>query len=185
MNKRPNPRLQKSFEFHLRPHGTRARYQQDCRCFLCRLACSQYAAALKAKRKAGEPPNGLVDATKSRKYLIELSESRVGMSVVEDVTGIRKSILSAIRSGKSKHVRAHKERLILGVTKEARLDGSFVPSAHAKRMVRRLRSEGFSQNEIARRSGVGRGVFKWRRFVFARTEMKIEKFYNLIMQEAA
>lgn len=176
-----NERFRKSM-LRLRPHG-RARYAQGCRCFQCRLACAKHTADRRTRRLAGELPNGLVPSDKAIAHLRLLREAGVGLGTIAEITGIAKSILSPIRLGKVGHIRAKKERLILNVTTEARIAGSRVSSKKLRRMVKQLQFEGFTHDQIAERSGVSRGstFTKRKKMVFARTEMRVEKFFNQIM----
>lgn len=177
----PNERLQRSLE-RLRPHGTRARYQQGCHCFHCRRACADYQRKRVAKHKAGEPSNNIVSAERARKHLRQLRKCHVGLGTITEITGIAKTTLCFIRSGRKAHLREANERLILSVTKDARIDTTRVSSAKTRRMVVRLNREGFTHEQIAKRTGVAPGAFApARRFLYARTEMRVEKFYNKIM----
>src|SRR5690349_15594768 len=99
----PNERLQRSFA-RLRPHGTRARYQQGCHCFHCRLACARYQKELLAKHAAGEPSNKIVSAERARKHMMKLRRKRVGLGTITDVTGIARSTLCAIRHGRKLNI---------------------------------------------------------------------------------
>ena len=57
-----------------------------------------------------------------------------------------------------------------------------MPSGKTRQMVLRLNREGFTHEEIAKRAGVYRGAFiPGKASVYARTEMRVEKFYNKIM----
>lgn len=177
----PNERLQKSFQ-RLRPHGTRSRYQQGCRCFHCRRVCAEYQKNRIARHKAGEPSNHIVSATRAREHILTLGKSGVGLGTISEISGVNKSTLSLIRLGRKAQIREANERLILSVTKEARIDATRVSSKKTRRMVVKLNQEGFTHAEIAKRAGVSRSVFLPRkRSVYARTEMRVERFYNKIM----
>lgn len=174
----PNERFERSMR-RLRAHGTRTRYQQSCRCLPCRVASARYASELKERHVRGEPFNRLVSAEATREHLLKLSANGVGLQAISEITGIAKSTLSGIRTGRSKNLRSAKEEVILAITSEARVDGTRVSSHHMMKMIRRLRRQGFTHQEIAKRSGVNRGAFiPGRKVVTARTEMRIEKLFN-------
>jgi hypothetical protein len=132
---RLNERLTQSLE-RPRPHGTRTRYQQGCRCFECRRVCAAYQMACKQRQREGVPSNPFVPVKKARKHLKKLSRSGIGLRVVAEVSGIAKSSLAAITSERYRFIRAANERAILAVTKSARVDGTKVLSERTFHMER-------------------------------------------------
>ena len=178
-------RLQKSMQT-LRPHGTRTRYQQGCRCFECRLVCAQYQRQRMARRKAGVETNDLVSAQSALDHMAMLSKAGIGLRTVSAVTDIHPWKLSEIRAGRVKHIRAIHSRKILAITEDMLPDGAHVPSDPVRQMITRLKREGFTYTELAKRIGVSRTVLVKRKpFVSARTRLKVQLFYERIMAEAA
>lgn len=163
----------------LRPHGTRTRYQQGCKCFKCRLVIAQYQRELNARKKSGEPPNPIVSANKAKKHLRKLSRQGVGIRTVAEVTDIHRRKICDIRSGRKQGIRAECERIILSITAEARADGARVPSAPTRSIISRLKKQGLSESELSVRLGYSdRTRIARKPYVTAKTAMKVEKLYR-------
>lgn len=131
-----------------REHGDRLRYMAGCRCDMCRRANTDYEKARAIARKSGDW-NGNVSARKARKHLLELSRQGVGRRAVQAVTDIADSILSGIRSGEKKKIRARTERLILAVTKEQAADRALIPAGPTWELIYKLLDKGYTKTWIA------------------------------------
>lgn len=181
MSHYPNERLAKSMS-RLRPHGTRTRYDQGCRCLECKRIKAYRAAKLRAERAAGAPTNAIVPATKAQSHLLKLRKQGVGMNAIEEFSGISRTILKKIRYGTQTRLRQANERKILAVTPDLKIDRSKVPAKRARQMILELYEEGFTPLEIGKRMGLKNRVQIPRKGnILAKTEMRIEIFYNRYM----
>lgn len=162
-----------------RPHGTRTRYQQGCRCLPCRVATAAYQRQRVAARQRGES-NKLVSAEQVKAHLEKLSSAGVGKLTVSEITGIHHASLGKYKSGSRKFICEKNQRLILAVTEEALTDGKHISSRETRRLIKRLVRMGFTKAEIAKRLGyrAGRLSIARRSCVTARTAMKVEKFFR-------
>lgn len=131
-----------------REHGDRLRYIAGCRCDECRRANTAYERERAAARKVGDW-NGIVSATNARKHMLKLSEQGVGRRAVQAVTDIADTVLSEIRSGKKKNIRARTERLILAVTKEMASDHALIPAEPSLKLINKLLSKGCTKTQLA------------------------------------
>jgi hypothetical protein len=166
-----------------KPHGTRIKYIGGCKCMLCRAANSRYETERHAARKAGDW-NGIVDTDKARRHLKMLSRNGVGRRAVADASDIAGTILSEIRSGKRKRIRARTERKILAVTKEALSGGALVDADLTWKKIDELLDEGFTKGGLALRLGMKTLALQIKRFeVTAKTQMRVDRFYRQIMAE--
>lgn len=170
---------------HAIPRG----FWNGCRCLPCRAAINEYnKGRIKARREGRQ---GYVLAERTMKHLLKFDN----LYAVRDVLGYRQSTyLRFIAIGKQKRVRLETEAKILAIDpatiKQQRLafmsDGVRVPYGPTKRRLRLLRNEGFTLKRIARETKVSLAVFVPRKQnVTARTEMRVEQFYNRVMKEAA
>ena len=160
-----------------RPHGDRLRYMAGCKCMLCRAANSRYETERAAARRAGDW-NGLVPARKAKAHLKKLSRAGVGRNAVSEASGVARSVLAAIRSGKKRQIRKRTETRILNVSSDARMDASIVPAKRAWQLITRLLDEGYTKADLARRLGHKMPALQIRKdFILARTEVAIERLY--------
>lgn len=168
------------------PHGTRSRYvNRRCRCIPCRAAQNEYQRDRIAKVRAGiwQRP---VSARRVRQHLFYLSSHGVGRRTVSDITGLSMRVLADYKRGRRKRIGRANEKLILSITKKALYDRKLVPLTATERIVQKLMKEGFLKFQIATRAGISPSVLSKRKgYVFARTEMKLEQFYNRVTAEAA
>lgn len=135
-----------------RPHGLRIRYISGCRCAECRRANAQYELSRAKARRNGEW-NGLVPAGRARRRLLLLSKACVGRRSIHMFTGIAESILSEVRSGCKKQIRAKTHQLIMACDAGAIADGGRVSGADTARQLAWLIDEGFTKRDLARRLG--------------------------------
>jgi hypothetical protein len=176
-------RLKRSLAKYDRPHGTVARLQQGCRCTKCRAAKAERVLRRKAAILAGTHQfNGIVDVAPARKHLRKLSKAGIGLNTVSEVTGLSKWKLADIRAQRVLRVRAETVRRIQSVPLDAHADGARVLADKTRQRLELLADEGFTQTEIAKRMGrEGRFSLRKQKYVFARTEMKVEKLFNRVM----
>lgn len=135
-----------------RTHGSRMCYMAGCKCFYCRRANSDYERKRQLARKAGDW-NGIVSATRARAHIHTLSKQGVGYRAIAAASDVSKTILTEIRSGKKRRIRARSERLILAVTSAQALDGALVDASKTWRQVRHLLREGFTKAWISAQIG--------------------------------
>lgn len=138
-----------------RPHGTRARYVQGCRCAECRAANAAYNRAReKALRYGLVEPNPLVPADEVRAHLKKLSAAGVGRKTVAKLSGVQATQIVRLRKGITKHIRQLTARRILAVTADQAADNARVDAARTRRQIAELRAEGFSRAAIVRALGM-------------------------------
>lgn len=136
-----------------KPHGDRLRYLGGCRCDACRAANTAYERSRNAARAAGDW-NGIVSADKAKRHIKKLSRLGVGRRAINAATDVADTILSEIRSGKRKNIRARTERLILAVTTDVRGEAFLVPAGPTWALINELLAAGYTKSEIA--LGIGR-----------------------------
>lgn len=123
--------------------------------------------------------DGLVPAARARQHLQKLSRAGVGRRAVAAASDVSSNILSAIRSGSRRQIRASTEKRILAVDGRARADRSIVPASGAWRRIRQLQDEGFSKAELARRLGLRTEAIQiGKAKITARTAVRIERLYQ-------
>lgn len=136
-----------------KPHGDRLRYLGGCRCDACRAANTAYERSRNVARAAGDW-NGIVSADKARRHIKKLSKLGVGRRAIQAATDVADTILSEIRSGTRKNIRARTERLILAVTTDVRGEACLVPAGPTWALIDDLIAAGYTKSEIA--LGIGR-----------------------------
>jgi hypothetical protein len=161
-----------------RPHGDRLRYMAGCRCFQCRRANSDYERQRKAARLAGDW-NGLVPANRSRAHLMSLSRVGVGKRAVAAASDVCMTVLQDIRTGKKTQIRARTERRILAVTAAMASDSALVKPGRTFQLIDRLRDEGFTKTELARRLGYANEALQFNPHrMTARNVARVESLYR-------
>lgn len=163
------------------PHGTRSHYAAGCRCIPCRAANSQYQVQRAAETKSGER-HGMVSAGKARKHLLALKRAGIGRQLVSEISGVSRTVIRDVRSGKQKVIRVSLERRILSVDAEAKNAASRVPAKPTWKRIDELVEEGFTEGELAKRLGCHcERIQLDRDFVTAKTEQKVARLYAQIM----
>ena len=120
-------------------------------------------------------------ARKTRKRLLYLSSRGVGVKVVAEITGLDRELLMAYKNGRIKRLRPENERLVMSINKAARINSSLIPATKTVQLLEKLKADGFTKTVLARRLTqtrklhIGQG-----QRVRASTEMKVERFYNLL-----
>jgi hypothetical protein len=132
----------------MRVCGTRARYVFDrCRCAACRAANRAYWH----RRK--EWVNGwqlapLVDAAPTRRRLLSLRARGIGLRTVCEQTGVSRSTLTEIATGRRSQVTRSTAQAIIGCRPEP-AQGALIPAEPTVRRIRDLRRRGLPAHRIA------------------------------------
>lgn len=130
-----------------KPHGTRLRYLSGCKCWRCTKANRNYERERQKARAAGDW-NGIVPAEKARRHLELLRTVGIGRRTVAQATGIAQSILTGIRSGKRRNLRARSERRILAVRKDALPGRTRIVIGPTRRLLRELYATGYTVSDL-------------------------------------
>jgi hypothetical protein len=165
-------------------HGGITQYRRGCRCEACGAAWSAYQKTQRARLRRGDG-DFRVSAEICREHLQWLSSQHVGLPSVEAACGVDKITLWKIKSGRQKRVRMSTERKIMRVTEDCRADGSWVSAEATRSRIDELRAAGYTLNEIGHMLGNcgHQGVqFYHGKRVQARTELRVLKLYNRLMQ---
>lgn len=161
-----------------REHGDRLKYLAGCRCADCRRANSAYESARQKARKAGDF-NGIVPAAKARAHLLMLSKQGVGRRAVGATTDISDTVLSDIRSGNKKNIRARTERLILAVNKDMASDHALTSATGTWKLIYKLLDKGYSEAQLAKLLGYANPVLQFgKEQVLAITACEIRRLYQ-------
>lgn len=149
----PNRGLKSAVELGARfDHGTRMRYRSGCHCSKCRRSNTDYENERRRARAAGDW-NGIVQADKARRHLIELRRAGVGRRAVRMATDVSRTVLQTISAGKKQRIRRRTERLILAVTPAAACDGAYIPATRTWWEINQLLREGFTKARISAEIG--------------------------------
>jgi hypothetical protein len=157
-------------------------------------ACVVGGAWLKGRRNVGRGYcsaclervtifNGLVPADRARVHLLALRRKRVGKIAIAEASGVSALLIGHVMDGRAVHMRADTERRLLEVDESCRLDGSLVPAAKSRGIVKRLFKAGFTHANIAallrmKTASVQIGDTK---FVEAKTQAKLERLWRKVV----
>jgi hypothetical protein len=94
---------------------------------------------------------------------------------------VSKTIIAMILNGKRKNIRRQAELRILAVRSDAHADHALIPAKETWLMINKLLREGFSKRQLAKRLGYKKAIQFKRDFVLKATEIKIRRFYKMIM----
>lgn len=159
-------------------HGTRARYQQGCRCFGCRVANAAYQVAYR-----GHPRDPWIDAGPVRGYLLLLATQGMGTRTVAKASGVSRSVLQAITHGTRTCIRRSQAVCVLAVTADP-ADGTFVNAWQTKRWIRALLTEGFTKRRIADQLGLrSRALHPHTARIRRSTERRMRRLYDELTAE--
>jgi len=127
--------------------------------------------------------NGLVPADRARVHLLALRRKRVGKIAIAEASGVSALLIGHVMDGRAVHMRADTERRLLEVDESCRLDGSLVPAAKSRGIVRRLFDRGFTHANIAallrmKTPSVQIGNTK---FVETKTQAKLERLWRKVV----
>lgn len=164
-------------------HGVRARYISGCRCDLCRVANTQYENQRARARRRGDW-NGLVPAHAARAHLLNLERGGVGTRSVKEACDVSRTVLSEVKLGRKKRIRARTSKKILEVTLEAIADAALVPAAPTWELIRQLIGEGFTKTRLARELGSKSKIpalQMQKDFVLAKTAAKVARLWRRYM----
>lgn len=177
-----------------RPHGY-ARYRLDaCRCYVCGLACSRYNEN-RRKRMAAGTWQPWADTEPVRTHLAVLSEAGIGTRRVAELTGVGRTAINAILTGRrgnppGTRCRTETAAAILALKPEpaAAAPGAIIDGFGTGRRVQALCCLGWTLTEQATRIGWTIGNFQGLtrcRPVVARTAMLVAVLYeNMSMTQA-
>ena len=127
--------------------------------------------------------NGLVDASPAKEHLAALSMAGIGSRTVHNASGVARSVLRDVASGRKLRIRANTLRDILSVDVTAMADWALVPAAETHRRIREMRRAGYSKAELAVELGLATPVLQFnRRRVTVRTEHRVKKLHTSIME---
>jgi hypothetical protein len=154
-----------------RAHGTRACYvsgpytgADPCRCQDCRDANSAYQ-----KDRSRRAAPAFVAAGPARAHLEELRQSGVGLRTVAQRSGVSRSRLSMIVSGRVARVRPETLESIMAVFPSDAADAALVDAEAVWRMVDDLLAAGVPKVRIAEHIGQSHGLQLSSQFVSARS----------------
>lgn len=137
-----------------REHGTRAKYVVErCRCTDCRAANTDYANHV-TRQRAYEP---FVDAFPSRVHIQWLQANGVGLRTIHQRSGIARSSLTRIATGRVDHVRPDTAAKIAALAEQANpvAGGVLTDSTGTRRRMQALMVVGWSLSVQARHIGWG------------------------------
>lgn len=164
-----------------RTHGDRLKYKAGCRCTPCRAANSRYETE-RAQIRKRRGPNNIVSAGRTRQRLQALSRKGIGTRTIADATGVGRTILTGIKTGKRKNVRRYTEQAVLALRPADILpDSALVDAQPTWTRINWLLKEGFTKRELAKRLGYKSPALQINRdTVTAKTELRIKLFYKAI-----
>lgn len=165
----------------MREHGTYTCYRwgpetgQDwhrgCRCEACRQAAATYNKILERRRLKGIET--LHDNTEAREHLKYLSAKGVGLRTVQQRSGVGRTTLHSIISGRARRSRPETIAAILAVGTHVRAPGGRVDAGPTWELLEDMLRYGYTQAYLARRLGS----------VYARPVLQISR--NLVRQSTA
>lgn len=130
--------------------------------------------------------NGLVSADRARAHIHALSKQGVGYKSVAESACVSISVMSKIRSGQKKQIRAQTEKRILEVDVTAKADSAYVSAAATHQIIRKLLKKGYTKTEIAKRLGSKAKVPALQlnsKLILVKNAYKVQKLWNTIMDE--
>lgn len=135
----------------MREHGTRAKYVSDgCRCDDCRAANAAYQAE-RARRVAPT----LVGADTVRRHIRDLRAAGVGTRAIAHRSGVPRTVLQKIESGRTRRVRKETQDRLLAVMPADRAPGARVPAGPVQANVETLLDRGWTKAAISAAIGQG------------------------------
>jgi transcriptional regulator with XRE-family HTH domain len=143
-----------------REHGTRARYMfgevgndtaNGCRCWECAQATNVYEKRRVAARRRGI--EAFVDASEAAAHLRWLSANGLGQHRLAEVTGLSRSNIVAIKTGRRTRIRPETEQRVLACHLGMAGPGAPVPNRRVHEMVAELKAMGYAQQRLAQMLG--------------------------------
>lgn len=139
-----------------REHGTRVMYMfgevgndtaNGCRCWSCAHAANVYEKRRQAARRRGV--EAFVDASEAAAHLRWLSANGLGQHRLAEVTGLSRSNIVKIKTGRRTRIRPETEARILGCHLGMAGPGSPVPNGRVREMVAELKALGHPERKLA------------------------------------
>lgn len=135
--------------------GSHSRYSKGCRCAPCTQAHRVYTRDRKrllARANYGieSVPNRYIDAAEVRDHLHFLSKKGIGVESLHERTGISRSTLQAIKSGRRAKVEKRIYDKLLSIPGLAFADGQYVDASKAHKLIKDLLRAGYTKAEISR-----------------------------------
>lgn len=143
-----------------REHGTRARYMfgavgsdtaNGCRCWECAQAANVYEKRRLARKARGWEP--YVDASEAAAHLRWLSANGLGQHRLAEVTGLSRSNIVKIKTGRRERIRRETEERILACHLGMAGPGAHVPNRRVHEMVAELKAMGYPELQLAKMLG--------------------------------
>lgn len=126
---------------------------------------------------------GQIPAEPVRKHLAKLSRQGVGYKSVSAASDVGETLLMRVMHGKTT-IRADLAHRVLQVDKTAASDRSVISAKATWKMIDELVENGMTKTEIAAQLGYkGRALQMRKDRVLAKTEHRVKKLYNSIMEE--
>lgn len=166
------------------PHGTRARYVVDgCRCPRCRAANTEYAW-----RRNHDPDwqGELIDPTEMVEHLDRLTAAGIGLRQVAAMTGLSRTTLSDLRSGRNRRVRRRTADAVLAVSLADHVSPrALTDSGATNERIEALRAAGMTRTAIAKALGYRTHALQitGRDRVTVRTARRVDVLYRLALRE--
>ena len=145
----------------MREHGTYTCYRwgpepgedwhRGCRCEACRQAAATYKKILERRRLKGIET--LFDNTEAREHLEYLSAKGVGLRTVQERSGVGRTTLQSILSGRARRSRAETIAAILAVGTHVRAPGGRVDAGSTWELLEDMLRYGYTQGYLAKRLG--------------------------------
>jgi hypothetical protein len=165
--------------------GSHGKYSKGCRCQPCTVAHRIYSRNRKRLRKQEE--YGLltldplyVDATEAREHLIFLAKHNIGLDYINFKTGISKSNLQRLKRGQN-NILPKNAKKILAIPAIAKLDGQYMSSVQAKKMMDKMLKAGYKQSEIAKAYDGRTTSIRLKKYVRKYKHDKIKEIYDVLM----
>jgi transcriptional regulator with XRE-family HTH domain len=145
----------------VREHGTYTCYRwgpepgedwhRGCRCEACRQAAATYNKILERRRLKGIET--LFDNSEAREHLRWLSGKGVGLRTVQERSGVGRTTLQSILSGRARRSRAETIAAILAVGTHVRAPGGLVDAGPTWQLLEDMLRYGYTQGYLAKRLG--------------------------------
>ena len=142
---------------------SRGSYNQGCRCYMCRVANSEYE---RARREGAEPAMvGAAKTRNARRRVEDWQRRGIGLREIEFWTGVSRSSLRTLVRGKHPNCNGLPKRMsranheaIMSTHIPEHAPGALVDSRVTLRYMDIMREAGLSYAEMARRAGVSRST---------------------------
>ncbi len=164
-------------------HGTRSRYVNGCRCDKCTESNRLYSRRREKAKREGDW-NGLVSAEPAREHILRLSKFGVGYKSVASASGVAKSVMADVRSGKKKRIWQRTLTKILKVDSTAMAGAGCVPAGNTWELINELLNSGYTKVEISRRLGNKSPALQLKGDrILLRTAKKVKALHTKMMEE--